>query len=54
MRSTGQLLDAAVANNASWCAAVCGAHGHPGARGPRLWASPGHGLRFYPNAITPA
>ena len=52
MRSTGQLLDAAVANNASWCAAVCGAHGHPGARGRQLWASPGHGVRFYPDAIT--
>jgi hypothetical protein len=52
MRSTGQLLDAAVANNASWCAAVCGAHGHPGGRGRRLWASPGHGVRFYPDAIT--
>jgi hypothetical protein len=52
MRSTGQLLDAAVANNASWCAAVCGTHGHPGARGRRLWASPDHGVRFYPNAIT--
>jgi hypothetical protein len=52
MRSTGQLLDAAVANNASWCAAVCGAHGHPGVRGQRLWASPGHGVRFYPDAIT--
>jgi hypothetical protein len=52
MRSTGQLLDAAVANNASWCAAVCGAHSHPGARGRRLWASPGHGVRFYPDAIT--
>jgi hypothetical protein len=52
MRSTGQLLDAAVANNASWCAAVCGAHGHPGVRGRRLWASPGHGVRFYPDAIT--
>jgi hypothetical protein len=52
MRSTGQLLDAAVANNASWCAAVCGAHGHPGVRGRRLWASPGHSVRFYPHAIT--
>jgi hypothetical protein len=52
MRSTGQLLDAAVANNASWCSAVCGAHGHPSVRGQRLWASPGHGVRFYPNAIT--
>lgn len=52
MRSTGQLLDAAVANNASWCADVCGAHSHPGARGRRLWASPGHGVRFYPDVIT--
>ena len=52
MRSTGQLLDAAVANNASWCSAVCGAHGHPSVRGQRLWANPGHGVRFYPDAIT--
>jgi hypothetical protein len=52
MRSTEQLLDAAVANNASWCAAVCGAHGHPGVRDRRLWVSPGHGVRFYPDAIT--
>ena len=52
MRSTGQLLDAAVANNASWCAAVCSAHGHPSVRGARLWAAPGHGVRFYPDAIT--
>ncbi len=52
MRSTGQLLDAAVANNASWCAAVCGAHGHPSVRGRRLWASSGHGVPFYPDAIT--
>jgi hypothetical protein len=44
MRSTGQLLDAAVANNASWCAAVCRAHGHQSARGRRLWASLWPGL----------
>lgn len=47
-----RLLDAAVANNAAWCDAVCRSHGHPGTFGSRLWASPGHRLRFYPNAVT--
>ncbi len=47
-----RLLDAAVANNASWCDAVCRSHGYPGTFGSRLWTSPGHRLRFYPNAIT--
>jgi len=51
MHSIG-LLDAAVANNASWCDAVCRSHGHPGVFGSRLWSSPRHRLRFYPNAIT--
>ncbi|HEY7279908.1 MAG TPA: hypothetical protein VH594_28345 [Trebonia sp.] len=47
-----RLLDAAVANNASWCDAVCRSHGYPGTFNSRLWASTGHRLRFYPNAIT--
>ena len=47
-----RLLDAAVANNASWCDAVCRSHGYPGTFSSRLWASTRHRLRFYPNAIT--
>lgn len=46
------LLDAAVANNAAWCDAVCRSHGHPGTFGSRLWVSKGHRVRFYPNAVT--
>ena len=46
------LLGAAVANNASWCDAVCRSHGYPGTFGSRLWTSTGHRLRFYPNAVT--
>ncbi|HEX8006059.1 MAG TPA: hypothetical protein VF482_06480, partial [Trebonia sp.] len=46
------LLDAAVANNASWCDAVCRSHGYPGTFSSRLWSSTRHRLRFYPNAIT--
>jgi hypothetical protein len=47
-----RLLGAAVANNVSWCDAVCQAHGYPGTFSSRLWTSTGHRLRFYPNAIT--
>ena len=47
-----RLLGAAVANNAAWCDAVCRSHGYPGTLGSRLWTSTGHGLRFYPNAVT--
>lgn len=46
------LLGAAVANNASWCDAVCRSHGHPGTFSTALWSSPQHRLRFYPHAIT--
>jgi hypothetical protein len=46
------LLGAAVANNASWCDAVCRSHGYPGTFSSRLWTSKGHRLRLYPNAIT--
>jgi hypothetical protein len=46
------MLAAAVANNASWCDAVCRSHGYPGTFGSRLWTSTRHRLRFYPNAIT--
>lgn len=46
------LLRAAVANNASWCDAVCRSHGHPGVFTARLWISARHALTFYPNAIT--
>jgi len=49
---TMRLLAAAVANNASWCDAVCRSHGHPGTFSPRLWTSTRHRVRFYPNAIT--
>ena len=48
----GRLLDAAVANNASWCDAVCRSHGYPGTFSTRLWSSTRHRLRFYPNVIT--
>lgn len=47
-----QLLGAAVHNNALWCDAVCGSHGHPGAFGRRLWVSLGHDVPFYPHVIT--
>ncbi len=46
------LLGAAVANNASWCDAVCRSHSHPGAFGARVWISAHHDLEFYPNVIT--
>ena len=47
-----ELLAAAVANNASWCDAVCRSHGYPGTFSSGLWTSARHRLRFYPNAIT--
>jgi hypothetical protein len=47
-----ELLGVAVANNASWCDAVCRSHGYPGTSSSRLWTSTRHRLRFYPNAIT--
>src|SRR5580658_528108 len=46
------LLDAAVANNALWCDAVCRSHGYPGVFSARLWISAHHDLTFYPNVIT--
>lgn len=46
------LLDAAVANNALWCDAVCRSHGHPGVFSARLWTCAQHDLEFYPNVIT--
>jgi hypothetical protein len=46
------LLDAAVANNALWCDAVCRSHGYPGVFSARLWISAHHDLEFYPNVIT--
>jgi hypothetical protein len=46
------LLNAAVANNALWCDAVCRAHGFPGVFTPRVWVSARHELTFYPNVIT--
>lgn len=46
------LLGAAVANNASWCDAVCRSHSYPGTSGARVWISARHDLKFYPNAIT--
>jgi hypothetical protein len=51
MHSTG-VLGAAVANNASWCDAVCRSHGYPGTFSAGLWSSARHRVRFYPNAIT--
>lgn len=49
---SAELLDAAVASNASWCDTVCRSHGYPGAFSSRLWSSPRHRLRLYPNVIT--
>ncbi|HUN33702.1 MAG TPA: hypothetical protein VMU95_16960 [Trebonia sp.] len=47
-------LGAAVANNASWCDAVCRSHDHPGTFGPSLWSSTGHqGVHFGQNARRP-
>ena len=46
------LPDAAVANNALWCDAVCRSHGYPGVFSARLWISAHHDLEFYPNVIT--
>ena len=46
------LLGAAVANNASWCDAICRSHSYPGTSGARVWISARHDLEFYPNAIT--
>jgi hypothetical protein len=48
----GELLVAAVGNNASWCDAVCRSHGFPGVFDTRLWVSHGHHLEFYPQVIT--
>jgi hypothetical protein len=48
----GALLDAAVANNALWCDAVCRSHGYPGVFSTRLWVSAHHDLELYPNVIT--
>jgi hypothetical protein len=45
------LLGAAVANNASWCDAVCRSHGYPGTFTSRLRTNTRHRQRFYPNAI---
>jgi hypothetical protein len=42
----------AARNNAAWCAAVCGAHGHPGRLEPELWLSEHPVPRFYPNLVT--
>ena len=42
----------AAANNASWCNAVCAAHGQPGCIDAGLWWHEGPVPRFYPNAVT--
>ena len=42
----------AAANNASWCNAVCAAHGQPGRIDAGLWWHGGPLPRFYPNAVT--
>jgi hypothetical protein len=52
LNDSAGLLAAAVANNAAWCDAVCRSHGYPGTFGARVWTSPLHRLRLYPNAIT--
>src|SRR4051812_771488 len=46
------LLLRAVRNNASWCGAVCRAHGVPVSQSDELWCATGPSPRFYPNAIT--
>lgn len=48
------LLRRAVENNASWCAAVCAAHGDPGERLDGLWWHEAPTPCFYPNVVTTA
>ncbi len=42
----------AALNNASWCDAVCSAHGQPGCFDDGLWWHAGPVPRFYPHAVT--
>lgn len=42
----------AVRNNAEWCQAMCRAHGHPGAFGPRAWTNARRTPLYYPDAVT--
>ncbi|GEL98800.1 hypothetical protein [Cellulomonas terrae] len=47
-----RLLDAAVANNASWCDLVCRSAGLPTVTGPGLWSTPHRSPDAYPDAVT--
>lgn len=49
---SGSRAQQAAANNASWCNAVCAAHGQPGRVDAGLWWHGGPVPRFYPNAVT--
>lgn len=42
----------AARNNATWCDAVCRAHGRPGEFLPDLWINHQPTPRFYPNVVT--
>ncbi|MFE5740866.1 hypothetical protein [Streptomyces celluloflavus] len=42
----------AARNNASWCEAVCRAHGTPGAFAEEMWASARRTPPLYPDAVT--
>ncbi|MFD3662313.1 hypothetical protein ACFWVF_17175 [Streptomyces sp. NPDC058659] len=46
------VLGDAVRNNAEWCQAMCRAHGHPGAFGPRAWTNARRTPLYYPDAVT--
>jgi hypothetical protein len=49
---TDKRLQAAAENNASWCAAVCRAHGDEGHMYEAVWLHPTPAPKFYPNAVT--
>jgi len=47
-----RLLDAAAANNAAWCDAVCRLRGIDGAHADDAWTSPMRTPDYYPDAVT--
>ncbi|MEU8924831.1 hypothetical protein AB0D10_28470 [Kitasatospora sp. NPDC048545] len=42
----------AARNNASWCEAMCQAHGRPGELSDLAWVNPQNNLAYYPNLVT--
>ncbi|WP_418956926.1 hypothetical protein [Streptomyces tritici] len=48
----GDVVEAAVRNNAVWCEAMCRAHGRPGDFGARAWTNARRTPLYYPDAIT--